>query len=89
MFEMINSTHSASMISLRSRRPMMRASVGAAMPPSTAVAVTVCPAAPSLIPMPRAKGVSRPAGKNSLLTRAKVPKLSEMTASQIDGDQGR
>ncbi len=47
-----------------------------------AVAVTVCPAAPSLILKSAAIGVSKLAGRNSAVTKANTPSAIEPTAAQ-------
>ncbi|MEY9587670.1 hypothetical protein ABIA15_006491 [Sinorhizobium fredii] len=68
--------------SRRSNPRVMIAIVGAAMAPTTAVAVTACPAVPSLIPRSAAIGVSTLAGRNSAVTRPNTPSASEMTPAQ-------
>src|SRR5262245_37558579 len=77
------------MTSLRSRRPMTSATVGAARPAKMAVSVTAWPAAPSLTPMSRASGESRPIGSSSLLTSEKLPKPSDGTENQVAADHER
>jgi hypothetical protein len=47
-----------------------------------AVAVTVCPAAPSLILKSAAIGVSKLAGRNSAVTKEKTPRANAPTAAQ-------
>ncbi len=49
---------------------------------TSAVAVTVCPATPSLTPRLAAIGVSRLAGKNSAVMSPKTPSPSDQTARQ-------
>ena len=49
---------------------------------TNAVAVTVCPASPSLMPRLCAIGVRRLAGKNSAVIRPKTPRASDQTAFQ-------
>ena len=81
-FETMSNAVSIHITSLRSRRRVMMAIVGAAMAPTTAVAVTACPASPSLTPRSRAIGVSRLAGRNSAVTRPKTPSARDTTAPQ-------
>jgi hypothetical protein len=50
--------------------------------PVSAVAVTACPAAPSLTPRSAAIGVSRLAGRNSAVTRPNTPIAKENTPAQ-------
>ena len=66
--------------SRRSMRLVTIASAGAAMAATTAVAVTVWPAAPSLMPRSADSFVSRLAGRNSVVTRPKTPSAIEKTA---------
>lgn len=65
----------------------MMAIVGAEIAAAIAVAVIVCPAAPSVIPRSCASGVSTLAGRNSAVTSPKVPKASEMTAPHAGRDR--
>lgn len=48
----------------------------------SAVAVTACPAVPSLTPSPEAIGYSRLAGRNSPVTSAKTPTMRATTPPQ-------
>ena len=73
------SVHSTS---LRSMLLVKIASVNPAMAPTTAVAVTVWPAAPSVMLRSLAMRVSRLAGRNSAVTRPNTPSDRETTAAQ-------
>ncbi len=68
---------------LRFNLPMRTLLSSAATAPTEAVAVTTCPAVPSLMPRSRAIGVKRPAGRNSADTSAKLVAAIDRTASQV------
>ena len=70
---------------LRFSRPIRTLLNMAVTAPTEAVAVTTCPAVPSLIPRSRAIGVNRPAGRNSADTSAKLAAAIERTANQVAG----
>ncbi len=80
-----SSVVSASITCLRSMRRVSSGIDGAAMAPIRAVAVTVCPAAPSLMDRSEASAVSRLAGRNSAVTRPNTPSASAPTAAQRAG----
>lgn len=66
----------------RSMRRVMAVTVRLVAKPITAVAVTACPARPSVIPSSQAIGVSRLAGSSSAPTSPKTPSPMETTAPQ-------
>ena len=66
----------------RSIRWVKAATSRLATTPIAAVAVTACPARPSLMRRSPAIGVSRLAGRNSAPTRLKTPRLMAKTAAQ-------
>src|ERR1700761_1380648 len=81
-FETISNTEKASNTQ---RRSILRVAVAINRLVSiatAAVAVTACPASPSVTPRLDAIGVSRLAGKNSAVTNPKTPSASEKTAPQ-------
>src|SRR3954447_2049584 len=57
---------------------------GPATIPTSAVAVTTCPATPSVMPKSPAIRGSRLAGRNSLVTRVKMATIRAMTPGQPD-----
>ena len=77
-----SSSVSATMTARRSKRRVSSGMDGAATAPTSAVAVTVWPAAPALMPRSAAIAVSRLAGRNSAVTRPKTPSVSEAMALQ-------
>ncbi len=68
---------------LRFSLPMRTLLNRAVTAPTEAVAVTTCPAVPSVIPRSRAMGVRRPAGRNSADTSAKLVAAIERTANHV------
>jgi len=57
--------------------------LAAVLSPTDAVAVTTCPAVPSVMPRSRAIGVNSPAGRNSADTSAKLVAAIERTANHV------
>ena len=81
-FDTTSSSTRARTITRRSIRPSPTTTIGPANAPTSAVAVTAWPAVPLDTPSPRAMGVSRLAGRNSAVTSANTPSVSESTAPQ-------
>ena len=78
----LSSISSPSITSRRSHRLVTTGTSRAAIAPTTAVAVTACPAAPRLTPRSLAKGVSTLGGRNSAATRPKTLSDSAATPPQ-------
>ncbi len=80
-------THS---ITRRSRRAVVRVTVGAATAATMPGRVMVSPVVPSEMPKSAPMAGSRPMGRISLVTMAKMPSMSEATASRpTRGGRGR
>ncbi|MND75541.1 hypothetical protein D3C80_671660 [compost metagenome] len=83
MLEPIASALSPTSTVLRFSLPMRTLLSKAVTAPTEAVAVTTCPAVPSVMPRSRAMGVNNPAGRNSADTSAKLVAAIERTANQV------
>jgi len=77
-----SNTDSISRIWRRSIRPAPSIIPGAEMAAITPGVVTISPAVPGVTPRSRAICGNRPTGKNSVVTNAKAPIVTDPTASQ-------
>lgn len=82
--ETISSSDSPSISKRRSRRPEIRLNAGAATAATMPGMVTISPAVPVLTPSEGAMLVSRPIGRNSVVTMTKQATVSEKIAGHGD-----